>query len=244
MRKYHLNAGPVLLIAFVACVFPSISRGYPVGDTDIVPAGLDKFATQAGTFFDIPGIGPGGAPVQVNFLGVPNAQGVDTIIERLGPIDVSDTIGFTDTGRKQMQLLDLKSTAPVTIGGVAYTVLVNLNPAVASTGTLVFTQTVNGEGVPEGTFVSTLDVHFTLTFENNGVAAPCPAQVATTFANCDGALPLMGNGFWTDDRGQDWIVGEIIEKHPGEGQHVGMPVIPEPGSLLLMGAGLLGGVLC
>ncbi|HEX3685058.1 MAG TPA: PEP-CTERM sorting domain-containing protein [Bryobacteraceae bacterium] len=248
MRKYHLSAGT--LAALLICLVPTISRGDPVGDADIVPAGPDMFVTQPGTFFDIPLVGNPNTFVTANFMGVPNAQGADTIVQRVnlpgspGAINVPDVIGATDTVHTLMTLLDLKSTAPVTIGGVAYTVLVGLTPGVASTGTLVFTQTVNGEGVAptflEGTFMSTLDVNFTLTFEQNGRMVPCPALVALPM--CDGSLMLTGNGSWTDDRGPNWIIGDVDEMHPGGGVHMAR-MVPEPTSLLLMGLGLLGGVL-
>ena len=227
----------MLSFAFLIGLVPTVLRGATISDTDTVPAGLDKFATQAGTFFNVPLI-TGGA-VNVPLSGVPNAQGVDTIIQRLGVINVPDTKGSTGTVDTKMTLLDLKSSNSVMIGNVAYTMLVGLNPAVPSTGTLVFTQTVTGEGVPEGTFVSNLDVNFILTFEQGGTAVPCPRDVAS----CTGSLPLTGNGFWTDDRGQDWIIGVIKEMHPGAGEHIGQLVIPEPASLLLIGVGLLGGVL-
>lgn len=241
MRKFHFSAGA--LAALLICLVPTISRGDPMGDVDIVPAGFDMFVTQPGTFFDIPLVG--GGFVKANFLGVPNAQGVDTIVERLGAINVKDVAGSTDTVNTLLTLLDLKSTPQVTIGGVAYTVLVGLTPGVASKGTLVFTQKVNGEGVvptfKEGTFMSTLDVNFTLTFEQNGNAVNCPALVA--LPNCDGSLMLTGTGSWTDDLGQAWLIGGVDEMHPGGGVHRAR-MIPEPASLLLMGLGLLGGVVC
>jgi hypothetical protein len=238
MRRYHFNAGTMLSLALVICMLPAISRGAAM-DADNVPAGLDMFVTQPGTFFDIPLAG--GGFVQANFLGVPNAQGVDTIVQRLGAIDVKDVAGSTDTVNTLMTLLDLKTTAPVTIGGVAYTVLVGLTPGVASNGTLTFTQTVNGEGVPEGTYTSTLNVNFTLTFEQNGNTVNCPALVA--LPNCAGTLALAGRGLWTDDLGQAWLIGGVDETHPGGGVHMAR-MIPEPASLLLMGLGLLGGVVC
>lgn len=233
MGKYHLSAGTFLSLAFVLALLPTISRGQPIGDTDIVPAGPDMFVTQPGTFFVIPGIG------QVNFLGVPNAQGADTIVQRLSAIDVPDVAGATQTIDTKMTLLDLKSTAPVNIGGSFFDVFVTLNPNIASTGTLMLTQTINGEGVPEGTYISTLNVNFVLTFEQNGNAVACPLGAG----NCDQLLSLTGNGLWTDDLGIDWIIGPVNEKKPNGGRHRAT-LLPEPSSLMLMGAGLLGGALC
>ena len=242
MKKFHLGAGS--LVALLICLVPTLSPCDPVGDTDIVPAGPDMFVTQPGTFFNIPLAG--NTFVTANLAGVPNGPfGADTVVQRLGAINVPDVKGDTQTVDTLLTLLDLKSTAAVTIGGVPYTVLVGLTPGVASMGMLVFTQTVNGEGVPptfqEGTFVSTLNVNFTLTFEQNGNAVPCPALVA--LRNCSGMLPLTGNGIWTDDLGSDWIIGDVDEMHPGGGVHMAR-MVPEPTSLLLMGLGLLGGLVC
>jgi len=239
MKKYRFATGMALSLGLAIWGLPAVLLGDPMPPppNPIVPLGLDEFVTQPGTFFDIPGIGPGGSSVQVNFLGVENAQGADTIVQRLDPINVPDVIGATDTVRTVMTLLDLKSTAPVTIGGVAYTVLVGLTPGVPSDGTLDFTRTNLEPTIPSGTFVSNLDVNFTLTFDLNGAAAPCPLP------SCEDSLMLTGNGLWTDDLGQDWLIGVVKEKHPNGAMHIAT-VIPEPASLLLIGAGLLGGVVC
>jgi hypothetical protein len=234
MRKCQSKAGAVVSLAVAICLCPAVSRGATVpAETDIVPAGPDMFVTQPGTFFDIPGVGA------VNFLGVPNAQGADTIIQRLAAInvtDVPDAVGSTEMVPLKMTLLDLKSTAPVNIGGSFFDVFVTLNPNIASTGTLDLTQTVNGEGIPEGTFTTSIDVNFILSFERDGKTIACPLP------SCADALSLTGNGLWTDDRGVDWILGGVRESHPGGGVHVARE-IPEPGSLLLIGGGLLVGVL-
>lgn len=233
MWRSQFQAGPAVSLILAICLCPAISTGQATSDTDIVPAGPDMFATQPGTFFNLPAIG------QVNFLGVPDAQGADTIIQRLAAINVPDVIGATETVPLKMTMLDLKSTAPVNIGGSFFDVLVTLNPGIASTGTLDLTQTVNGEGIPEGTFTTSLDVNFILTFEQNGKPIPCPLGNA----NCDQMLSLTGNGLWTDDLGEHWIIGGVKESHPGGGVHIARE-IPEPASLLLIGAGLLGGLLC
>jgi hypothetical protein len=240
MWRSQFKAGAVVSLTLAICLCPAISRGQAAGDTDIVPAGPDMFVTQPGTFFSLPGIG------QINFLGVPNAQGVDTIVQRLKSINVPDVVGATETVPIQLTLLDLKSTAPVNIGGSFFDVFATLNPNAppSTTSNLVFTQMINGEGPVEGTFTSTLDVNFMLTFEQDGKVVPCPAQLQTALPNCDGSVTLTGNGHWTDDLGgAGWLNGGfVLERGPMEA-HMAR-IIPEPASLLLIGAGLLGGLLC
>jgi hypothetical protein len=223
MSRLFARTVALLSVSFLLCVFPSVSRAAD----EIIPAGPDLLFTNPGTFFIFPGIG------QVNFLGRPNAQGVDTIIQRLNPIQIDDTIGSTQMINTQITLLNLQSAAPVNIGGSFFDVFVHLTPNTVSPGNLTITQTVNGEGIPEGTFVSFFDIFFTADFSQGGVTSPCPIPGN----GCSFELTLTGNGTWTDDLGNQFLAGRVTESHPGNGVHIATP-IPEPSAALLISAGL------
>jgi hypothetical protein len=216
------------LIGLFACVRPSNAQLPP--EVDILPAGPDLLKTLPGTFFVLNG--PGG-PVTVPLHGVPDAMGADTIIQRLMDISIPDVIGQQETINAQITELNLASDPGAGPGGS--TVQINLTPSIQSLGMLLLTQTINGEGVPEGTFTSFFDVFFDVRLLGpTGGPVPCDANLDLV---CSEQLTLSGNGFWTDDIPGSLLVGQVVEQHPGGGQHVADP-IPEPGTRVLFEAGL------
>jgi hypothetical protein len=195
------------------------------GDADFVPAGNDLLKTLPGTFFVI-----GGTSVPLH--GVPDPTGADTIIRRLADISIPDVIGASQTINTQITELNLMSNPGAGPGGT--TVFINLTPGVASLGTLTMTQTINGEGIPEGTFRSFFDVFFDVQLLAGNQPVPCSPAGGIL---CHEELTLTGSGLWTDDLPGGFLVGQVTESHPGGGVHVAQPN-PEPGTLLLFGTGL------
>jgi len=226
-----------------------------VNDRECVPAGFDYFVAQTGTSFAIAG-------VQVNLVGIPDAShsGADTIVQRLGNIDVADVPGSTETVDTQLVALNLTgvdSACPQGVG--ACNVTINLDPNHPSLGNLVFLQTVKGEatvdpscstgtaaGLPcEGTFTSFFDVFFDLSFTTlNGQPLPCDTAGDTKCLQPD--LILNGSGSWTDDNGGLFIAGGQVSESNSTagGVYDGKVVTPEPGTLVLFGTALgLAGLL-
>jgi hypothetical protein len=224
--------GPFVALCAIALISQAVSSA---AEFEGIQQGADWLVTQTGTFFVIGG-------VNVPLMGVPDPlfNGADTIIQRLSDLNVPDVAGSTATTNLHMLELQLQSTAPVNIGGSFFDVFVNLNPAIPTTGTLTLTQTVSGEGIPEGTFTSFFDVFFTLTFKQGGVTVPCP--IGATAPNCNLELTLTGSGQWTDDVPGVWLVGSVTESHPGSGVHMArqIPTAPEPASGLVFATGLAG----
>src|SRR5260370_8143003 len=96
-----------------------------------------------------------------------------------------------------MTLLALKSTAPVNFGGTFFDIYVDLDPTPGHTtnGTLTLTQTVAGEGTPEGTFTSFFDVFFDIDLTPAGQ----PKAACVIGANCTASeAQLNGSGSCTD----------------------------------------------
>jgi hypothetical protein len=197
-----------------------------------VQAGTDWLVTLPGTFVTFNG---GSVPMTGNpiFLGGP-----DTIVRRLSDLNVPDVANSTASTATIMTLLALKSVAPVNVGGSFFDVYVDLDPGHVTTGTLTLTQTVTGEGIPEGTFTSFFDVFFDLSLTPTGQAkAPC-----TVGANCfPGEVnPLSGSGSWTDDTTNGvFLVGQVNYAAPTEGHNAMQIPTPEPGTLLLLGSALV-----
>jgi hypothetical protein len=213
---FRHHSAPILVFGFAILVCLPSSRA-----DEMIPAGFDYLSTVAGTYVNVPGVGP------VPLLGNPNNLGLynsDTIVERLNGADVPDTLGATATVNTEMTKLSLESTAPVNIGGSFFDVFVELNPNTATLGQLTLTQTVNGEGAPEGTFTSFFDVFFDLTLHPIGGGA----DIVTPME-----LPLTGSGFWTDDPGSPFVVGNVNESDPPIGVHIATEV-PEVSSVFLL----------
>jgi PEP-CTERM motif len=232
----------LFLAGFLAAIATSSALADPspcVNDPDCILAGNDYFQTTAGTFFTIAGV-----PVPLSGIPDPANFGADTIVQRLGNIDVPDRQGATETVNTQMLELNLTGLDPACpVPGVAVfacNVSVHLDPAHATLGNLVFTQTITGEGPVEGTFTSFFDVFFDLSFTTlGGVPLPCDANADFSCLQPD--LTLTGQGQWTDDNGAAFIVGgTVTESHPQPpGVHDAKQILtPEPGTLVLLGMGL------
>ena len=228
MRKLLASALPFAVFGLLATV-PLCNA--QVGDADFVPAGADMLKTLPGTFFSIGGL-------SVPLHGVPDATGADTIIQRLVAISIPDVIGSTQTINTQMTELNLMSNAGAGPGGS--TVFIGLTPGVPSLGTLTMVQTINGEGTPEGTFSSFFDVFFDLRLLVGTQPVSCdPAGDVV----CHSELTLTGSGLWTDDIRGGFLVGQVVEQHPGGGVHIAQNN-PEPGTFILLGSGILLATLC
>jgi hypothetical protein len=214
---------PVLVIA--ACSLPGFVRA---SEIEGIPAGTDYLHTMAA-------IVSLGAPIgTVTLFGIPDPAhfGADTVVDRLNDAMIPDVIGDTATVNTTMTELQLTS-APGAVMGL--TMLVTL--AGPSTGQITFTQTVNGEGMPEGTFNSFFDVFFDVSFEApTGGPVNCtqflPSDVCTQTAR------LTGSGSWTDDNGYLWLVGAAAYNSPTENHVVTQLQTPEPACTILIAAGL------
>lgn len=238
----------VFLSGFLAVAIAGLGMAQPVtpvtpitptpcvNDPDCVPAGYDYFVTQPGTTFYIAG-------VPVSLTGIPDLQnyGADTIVERLENIDLPDTLGAQETVNTQLLELNLTGVDPdCPATGSSCDVNIFLDPNNPSLGDLVFTQnTSNKTGPPEGgTFTSFFDVYFDISFTTTaGAALPCDQNGDTS---CPESLVLTGSGFWTDNAGGLFIVGDQVREQSGNGQdlHVADQITPEPGTILLFGTGL------
>src|SRR5260370_15818130 len=154
-----------------------------------VQKGTDWLVTLPGTFVVVNGS-------TIPMMGNPSfAGGPDTIVQRLTDMVVPDVINSSATTATKMALLALKSTAPVNFGGTFFDIYVDLDPGHATNGTLTFTQTVSGEGIPEGTFSSFFDVFFTIDLTPAGQ----PKAASVIGANCTASqAQLNGSGSWSD----------------------------------------------
>jgi hypothetical protein len=129
-----------------------------------LPAGLDVFATEQPTLFNIPGVGYTpfeGNPAGLGFSCNADMGNADTIIQRLG-----DAFAPVDSIPIEIIALSLQSVAPVDIGNGPETLFVTLNQDLG--GGIA---TLSGMPADSGLMNSQLNFAFDLTGSTTGFIA-------------------------------------------------------------------------
>jgi PEP-CTERM motif-containing protein len=221
-----------------------------------VLAGSDYLTTQPGTVFE-------GVP----FNGVPTGPGsTDTIVERLGNVNLGT--GFPNSGTTPLLMtqLELVSAVPTNFGlgvGFYYITLQSARGGPATTGTMTINLTANDDNAPstpEGTFSSFFDVFFDvrlgsasgpialssdLLLTNGGTpwdANPTPADLLVPGLKGDVAANFHTNKIQNVDiHDMDFFpIGPIIETNGTDTHVVTNTQIPEPGTLALLALAFAG----
>lgn len=210
---------------------------------EIIVLGADYFSTIQPTFFTPLGV--------LNPLtGLPFGPGnTDTVVHRQADCSLSlGALGSSCTIPIEMVALSLVST-------VDPNVRLRESPTSASAGQMTMRSDGTGTG---GTFSSFFDVFFELSFDGGSswipqAALPLTSSGAAWMAADPVPPEVIVNGLVGDqnanrhtnkarDQFDFRLIGSVTEQHPGQGVHTAVPaggVIPEPGSLSLVGLALL-----
>lgn len=215
---------------------------------DTVVLGSDYLQTLPGTYFNF-----GGAIGVVDFTGYAFGPGnTDTIVQRTSDITING-----GPGNLQLTALSLVSTTPVSFPGSSGLIYITLDPfnLANDSGQITIGGTKAG-----GTFSSFFDVFFDVCTApgSNGVGCGGGALISS------GSLQLSNAGAnWTSTPSGVIVAGPvgdpsanlhtglgsnqadfwpdpIIESHPGLGQHVVSPAVPEPSTWMMMLLGFIG----
>ena len=227
----------VRLILFALLVQAAALAGS--AQAGVIPAGSDFYATQLGTSIDL-GSGP------IPLMGLPfggSLGDTDTIIERTA--DITTETPPPGTPNLLMTALQLESGNPVTLGGFTGNIFISLDPANLANN--VGLMAIGHDTPDTGTFLSFFDVFFDVCTAPgvDGVGCGLGTSLGT------GAIqfgPNTGNP-WADaldnavDPGEGFYPGangEVFLTAPNfVDALVAAQVVPEPGSMALLGGGLL-----
>jgi hypothetical protein len=196
----NFNATRLAVLGLGAVTFFGMAEG---ANAASVWRGSDYLTTpnNGGTGFIFPGIG------SVFFKGVPVGPGLtDTVIQRQADCSLPN-IGSSCTIPIEMTTLSLISSAPVNIGGNFFDVLVSLNPANQSTGTMTINHQFADDGGlgAEGTFSSQMTVNFKADFVPVGGGPIAQTSFQT--------IPLsLNSAFWSHEPPPNAV---IVQGNPG-----------------------------